>query len=363
VDATEVANLLRQSSLDALLADIVRSAGDVAFIVFEDAEVTKTAGEVPGAAGSSDARILEITGPIDVGGPHPALLRVGMRLDRLRLAERRTLGRLALTVVTAAALGVLALGLVGAGRRFGALSAEHALAQEALRRKDRLAAMGELSSTVAHEIRNPLNAIAMSAQRLERECLGRGGGADGDDARELVSVIKREAQRMNGKVQQFLEYARPPSLNRQPIEIGPWLSGVIAAVHPVADERHVRLLLDTRSSAVALIDGDQMRQALDNLLLNAIDATPQGGTVSVRAVVADGLAIEVHDTGAGIPAEVLPKIFDLYFTTKPGGTGVGLAVTQQIVAAHGGTVEVDGAGGRGTTMRIRVPLQEEAARG
>ena len=233
VDATEVANLQKQSSIDALLADIVRSTEDVAYIAFESEGLVKASGDAPQdlaasagpqATGTQQATerqltvqgrpILELTSPVDIGGPRRATLRLGMRLDRLRQAERRTMVRLAVSLASAATLGFLAVGLAWFRREFGALSVEHALAQEALRRRDRLSAMGELASTVAHEIRNPLNAIAMSAQRLKKECLVTDDpGADG--AGELVDVIQREAQRINGKVQQFLEYARPPALQRR----------------------------------------------------------------------------------------------------------------------------------------------------
>jgi signal transduction histidine kinase len=101
-----------------------------------------------------------------------------------------------------------------------------------------------------------------------------------------------------------------------------------------------------------------MREVLDNLLRNAVDATPAGGRVTVGATAASReIALVVRDTGAGIPADVLPKIFDLYFTTKAQGTGVGLAVSQQIVASHGGRIDVESSPGAGTTMRVVLPLQ------
>lgn len=380
VDATEVANLQRQSSLDALLADIVRSAADVAYIVYEDADVRKAQGELPpdetegidephtDASGGErqlvlgGRPILEVTGPIDIGASRQASLHLGMRLDRLRTAERRTASRLVLSLTAAAALGVLAIGLVWVRRRFGALSVEHALAQEALRRRDRLAAMGELSSTVAHEIRNPLNAIAMSAQRLKSECFGATppAGQDLDEARSLVDVIQGESQRINHKIQQFLEYARPPALQRHAVALGPWLSGIVGALRAVADARHVSIAADLADTPTVMVDADQMRQALDNIILNAIEATPEQGAVSVRsAMIGADIVIEVRDSGAGISPDHLPRIFDLYFTTKPSGTGVGLAVTQQIVTAHGGTIEVDSILSRGTTMRVRIPAMKD----
>ena len=375
VDATAVANLQRQSSLDALLADIVRSTEDVAYIVFDDGAVRRAQGIVPEDEVPSPDRaerrltvegrpVLELAGPIYIGGSGDAHLTLGMRLDGLRSAERRTAGRLVISLAAAAALGVFAIGFAWFRQRFGELSVKHALAQQALRRRDRLSAMGELASTVAHEIRNPLNAIAMSAQRLKKECFDLTSGdaaADADDARALVDVIQHETQRLDGKVQQFLEFARPPALDRHVVELTPWLGAIVTAVKPLAESRGITLDVDTDGGA-ALLDPEQLRQAVDNLLLNAIEATSEGGRVSVRAAVAArDWTIEVRDSGAGMDPADVPRIFDLYFTTKTNGTGVGLAVTQQIVAGHGGTIEVDSTPGRGTAMRIRVPVAGEPA--
>jgi signal transduction histidine kinase len=110
----------------------------------------------------------------------------------------------------------------------------------------------------------------------------------------------------------------------------------------------------------ALVDPDQLRQALENVVRNAVEATPEGGhvVITVRSR-ADRHEIEVTDTGCGIPPEDLPRLFDLYFTTKKDGTGVGLAVTQQIVTAHGGTIEVDSEPGRGTRMTVKLPAARE----
>jgi len=249
-------------------------------------------------------------------------------------------------------------------QRYGTLSVEHARAQDALRRRDRLAAMGELASTVAHEIRNPLNAIGMSAQRMRRECFDADVPADEarNDALSLLDVIQGEARRINLKVQQFLEFARPPALATQAVALRPWLAGIADSIAPFAAARHVTFAHEPADEAQVVIDPEQLRQALDNLLRNAVEATPEGGTVSLGARTAGrDLVIEVRDTGPGIAPEHLPKIFDLYFTTKPDGTGVGLAVTQQVVVAHGGRIDVDSAPGQGTTMRIVVPRSAPAA--
>jgi signal transduction histidine kinase len=219
--------------------------------------------------------------------------------------------------------------------------------------------MGELASTVAHEVRNPLNAIAMSGQRLRREFLAATAAlneADRAELQQLLSVVEGETGRINRIVQQFLDYARPPKLAPRPAALAPWLAGIVDAARPVAESREVSLALDAAHAGEAVIDADQLRQALDNMLRNAIEATPPGGSVSVEAQSdGRGHTISIRDTGSGIEPDNLAKVFDLYFTTKAEGTGVGLAVSQQIVTGHDGTIEVDSAPGRGTTMRVRLP--------
>jgi signal transduction histidine kinase len=124
----------------------------------------------------------------------------------------------------------------------------------------------------------------------------------------------------------------------------------------MAAERGMTLEATITQAGDALVDSDQLRQALDNLVRNAIEASPDGSTVALRAGRAhDGHRIEVEDHGPGIAADHVPRIFDLYFTTKPDGTGVGLAVTHQIIEAHGGSLEVDTELGRGTRMIIHLP--------
>jgi two-component system, NtrC family, sensor histidine kinase HydH len=224
-----------------------------------------------------------------------------------------------------------------------------------------------LAAAMAHEVRNPLNAIAMSAQRLRREFLEVPASTDAGNRAELeqlLGVVAGEARRINDIVQQFLEFARPPSLTRRATDLAAEMREIVEVTRPMALSRGVTLDADVTGAATAVIDPAQLRQAIDNLLRNAIEATPAGGNVAVVArSTGKGHAIEVRDTGAGIPAEDLPRIFDLYFTTKAHGTGVGLAVTHQIVSAHGGTIEVDSKPGAGTRMTIRLPASPEGVIG
>ncbi len=378
VDATEIAALEKPASLESLLEEITSASPEIAYTVFEHADGRIAFGDLPADAPVSPGErslsvkgrpVLEFASDVPLRGAESARLRLGMRLDDVRRVEERMLSRLVATVASAGVLVALAFGLAGLRRRYGVLSEKHARAEEALRRRDRLAAMGELASTVAHEVRNPLNAVAMTAQRLKREFLGAAAAADAGDRaelEELLSVMSSETQRIDRIVQQFLEYARPPRLAPERVDLGALVRDVAERARSLAAARGVAVEVEAPEPGPAVVDPAQLRQALDNLVRNAVEATPEGGRVSLAARGEDGgHAVEVRDTGRGIEPDHLPRIFDLYFTTKADGTGVGLAVTQQIVAAHGGTIEVDSRPGAGTTMTVRLPggAGEEGGRG
>jgi signal transduction histidine kinase len=378
VDATEVAALEKPASLEALLGQITTGSPQIAYTVFEHPEGRIAFGEAPAdlstAAAPAAERsltvggrpVLELASDVPLAGGDTARLRLGMRLDGVRRVERRMALRLLASVAAASGLVALAFGLAGLRRRYGVLTEKHARAEEALKRRDRLAAMGELASTVAHEVRNPLNAVGMTAQRLRREFLGTvpEGAPARSEIEELLSIMASETQRIERIVQQFLEYARPPRLAPEPVDLGALVDDVAARARPLAEARGVRLEAATSGTGTAVVDPAQLRQALDNLVRNGVEATPAGGLVRLAARrEGGGHAIEVRDTGRGIEPDQLPRIFDLYFTTKPEGTGVGLAVTQQIVTAHGGTIEVDSRPGAGSAMTVRLPAGREAGRG
>jgi signal transduction histidine kinase len=388
-DAGEIEALQRQTSLESLVQDMVASTGQLAYITLDRGDLHIARGDLPAAGAgagepaaisddgsgrllereliSSGRPILEFAGPVALGEGQPATLRVGLRLDDLRRSERRMMVRLGVSLAAALALSLLALGTVWLRQAYSTLSERHALAEAALRRRDRLSAMGELASTVAHEVRNPLNAIAMSAQRLRREFLASvpaGGGDDRAELEQLLGVVEGETRRLNDVVQQFLEFARPPKLAPRELDLASEVRDIVEASRAMADARGVALGVEAAGSGRATADPAQLRQAVENVVRNAIEATPAGGSVTVAVVTGGrGHSIEVRDSGVGIAAEDLPRVFDLYFTTKPDGTGVGLAVTQQIVSAHGGTIEVDSLPGRGTRMTIRLPLAVEGGAG
>ncbi len=375
VDATEIAALEKPASLESLLAEITHGSPAIAYTVFEHAGERIALGDAPADAPTavserslnvSGRPVLEFADDVTLAEGETARLRLGMRLDNVQRVEQRMTLRLSASVAAASTLVAFAFGLAGLNRKYGALSEKHARAEEALRRRDRLAAMGELASTVAHEVRNPLNAASMTAQRLRREFLSSvpQGGPERAELEDLLSVMTSETQRIDRIVQQFLEYARPPRLAPEPVDLCALVRDAADRASSLALSRGVRIEVDAPGSETALVDPAQLRQALDNLIRNAVDATPAGGRVSLAARRdGAGHAIKVRDTGRGIEPAELPKIFDLYYTTKPDGTGVGLAVTQQIVTGHGGTIEVDSKPGTGTVMTVRLPVGKDGARG
>ena len=245
-----------------------------------------------------------------------------------------------------------------------------------LRRRERLSAMGELASGVAHEVRNPLNAIAVIAQRLQREFVPT---ADGEEYGQLTGTVRQEVDRVNRIVRQFLELARPPALELTDTDLEALLAGTVHVVESEARQRGVRLELDFADLGWASVDTEQLKQAVLNLVMNAVDAVagdgahapatlsrtvaePDASQVAAGVVRLAGrrddheILIAVEDGGPGIAATQRERIFDLYHTTKPAGTGLGLGLVQRIVAEHGGRIDVDSEVGRGSTFTIHLPL-------
>jgi len=223
--------------------------------------------------------------------------------------------------------------------------------QEEIRRKEKMAAVGELAAGVAHEIRNPLSSIKGIATYFKDRFENRP-----EDA-EAAGVMIQEVDRLNRVVGELLEFSRPASIERALTDIGELLMHSVKLVQQDAGRQGIQIdLLDSPGTRVAHVDADRLSQCLLNLYLNAIQAMQSGGRLSVRTHETDsGIAIEVKDTGCGIPPVDIGKIFDPYYTTKPKGTGLGLAIVHKIVEAHGGRVTVRSSPGDGTEVTLFFP--------
>jgi signal transduction histidine kinase len=212
---------------------------------------------------------------------------------------------------------------------------------------------------IAHEVRNPLGGIELFAGIL-REELG-----DSPELRAHVTKIEREVGHLKLVVSDFLEYARRPRPELRPLDLGELVGEIRELLGADAATAQVRLVVEGDAAARACADAAQLRRALLNLTRNAIQATPAGGQVTLATSVHPDdvrrVRVSVADTGKGIPADSQEKIFAPFFTTKEKGTGLGLAFVREIVADHGGTLDVDSAVGRGTTFTITLPAANHEA--
>jgi len=263
--------------------------------------------------------------------------------------------------------------------------------QSTVRYSRKLAALGRLSAGVAHEVKNPLNAMMIhlellrqqvnprpvrpAVQAAERTASGRILVARGDlvepraavvaepppldraDAMQHVDVIAKEIRRLDEVVQGFLKFTRPEDLKLQPIAVRSLLDEIVPIVRPEADRARVQLIVDCDAAPDVNGDPGMLRQAFLNLALNACQAMPNGGTLRIRCESARGrrVAVVFSDTGVGIAPADLQRIFDLYFTTKEKGSGIGLSMVYRTVQMHDGEIEVQSMPGSGTTFRMLLP--------
>lgn len=223
--------------------------------------------------------------------------------------------------------------------------------EEQLRRADRLSALGELSAGMAHEIRNPLGSIRGAAEILKDDY------GPGEPKAEFVQILLKETDRLNGIVQEFLDFARPKPPELQETDLNEVLLSVLTLTAQQA--RKAGITVERRLDPAVgkrRVDGELLKQAFLNLVLNAIQAMPQGGTLSVSSGVREGsVEVTVADTGVGIPPENRQKLFSPFFTTKKDGTGLGLAITYRIIQNHRGTIDVEDGAEAGTLFRVRIP--------
>lgn len=226
---------------------------------------------------------------------------------------------------------------------------------EQLRHADRLTTIGTLASGVAHELGTPINVIAGRAQMIAS-----GEIARDEEVRSAAQVIRSQADRMTRIVRQLLDFARRRAGERTRVDLRELSRTTAALLRPLAEKRRVTISAPDGAPAIALADASQLQQALTNLVVNAIHATPPGESVDLDAFESqrgDEVGVRVVDRGAGIADDVLPRIFDPFFTTKEvgEGTGLGLFVAHGIVAEHGGRIEVESTCGRGSHFAIVLP--------
>lgn len=225
-----------------------------------------------------------------------------------------------------------------------------------LRKCERLSTIGELAAVLAHEIRNPLGSIQGTAEILKDDF------QPGEKKYEFLEIMVKESKRLNKVVEDFLRLARPQPILMGRCDLAEELQNVLSLLSAEARKRSVALECSADPMPAIAGDPEKLRQAFLNIVLNGLQASPAGGLVTITLAREEPepggtpwVELVFTDTGSGIPAEAADRIFEPFFTTKEGGTGLGLAITRKIIEAHGGSITVESASGKGAAFRIRLP--------
>jgi two-component system NtrC family sensor kinase len=224
--------------------------------------------------------------------------------------------------------------------------------QRALLQAEKMAAAGRLSASIAHEVNNPLQSVQNCLHLAGREDLPE------DQRTEYFEMAKTELNRLMSTVQRMLDFYRPGAISPVEVDLQEILQHVINLMSKQLEKQEIDVQLDVPENLPPVVAvGSQLQQVLINLLLNSFDAMPDGGKIQVRVrALRKGVEILLQDNGPGIPDEHLPHIFEPFFSTKDGGTGLGLTVSYNIVTTHGGTLEFVSSNGPGTCFRVFLPI-------
>jgi PAS domain S-box-containing protein len=223
--------------------------------------------------------------------------------------------------------------------------------QEKLVLAEKMAALGEVAAKVAHEIRNPLVSVGGFAKRLEKKLEG--------NLKEYAAIIVREVERLEGILKEILGFVKEVRLFKEVVNLNALIDDVVTLVATDTEERGIVLVKDYGPSSQVFVDPNRVKEAILNILANSVQSIAGSGSIYLRTYVKDGYAaVEIRDTGRGIPGADLPFIFNPFFTTKAAGTGLGLAITHRIIQEHNGLIEVESEMDKGSIFKVFIPLKE-----
>jgi len=365
LEASAARTFVQRLGVGNLLDDLVATGG-VLFLSYSDTpgatptEATWDGGDLPPPARPGEAfreirgrPTFEVEMPLQGPAGSQSRLRVGLDGARLQEAAGSAMRRTLL-------VGLVLFGFAVAGTAFAVVSRlraqereeasrQLARAEAARRGSERLAAAGALTAGLAHEVRSPLNAIGLAAQRLQRKF------QEGDGPRTIAGQIRDDVRRLEGVLREFLELASPVSESRRATDLGEIAADVIRLLADEAEMLGVHLD-PTEGHATAWAEPDSMHRALVNLLRNAIQASPEGS--HVRVLLAEGdheATLQVVDQGPGLDPELEGRLFDAFVTGRTSGTGLGLALVRRVAEEHGGTVNLETHKEGGAIATLRIP--------
>ncbi|HEY7559552.1 MAG TPA: ATP-binding protein [Candidatus Binatia bacterium] len=301
----------------------------------------------------SGKRIYEMAEPIRLDGSQLGFLKIGLSLNPVEAAWRNSVNSMIVLSLSLLGVGILGMAFIfynqqSHARQVKALEAEVA-------QRERLSTLGNMAATVAHELRNPLNSVSMGLQRLKGEFRPT---QDEEQYSRFIELMRSEVERLNSIVEEFLSLARPMEIKPEPVRIDELLQEMAVLAEGDAKSKRVQIkVVVPPDLPAARVDRNYFKQALLNLILNGMQAMPQGGGLTLEANLSRGtMVVSVTDTGDGIPEDILPRIFDPYFTTKTKGAGLGLPIARRIVEAHGGALTAESKVGQGTCFNITFPI-------
>jgi signal transduction histidine kinase len=305
--------------------------------------------------------VMEVVAPFRLGERVVGEVRVGLDPGELDDLMGRNRLQTYLSTAMLALLGLLAVAIL-----YRSQSRHHRKIEEMrdrLHQSDRLSALGRLAGVVAHEVRNPLNAISMAVQRLRREFVPRDEQRR-DEFVRMTDLVRDEIRRIDRIVEDFLGLSRSRPLKSEPVSVHALIARMGALIEGEAASRSIEIRTSTGGpQATVRVDLDRIMQALLNIVRNAMEATPAAGGVISLGLRREGpemACIEISDTGGGIAAEDLDRIFEAGYTTKEKGLGLGLSIAYEIIRLHGGEVRVHSRQGHGTTFSLCLPCQPSA---
>jgi signal transduction histidine kinase len=303
-----------------------------------------------------DMKLLELSFPFRLDGETVAIAKVGLETqetDRLLNENRR---HIVFWTALMVGIGLFAMGLLyhTQNRHVAKLQAM----RERLHQAEKLSFLGKLGAGVAHEIRNPLNAISMAVQRLQREFKPT-ATESAKPFERITYIVRDEVRRLNRIVEDFLSLSRSDRLNLEPRPVTDVLDRVFFLVNDEARAKGVRLEKGwPQPGPLVVMDFGKMEQALLNMVRNAVESIPGEGTVSIVCELVENhsVSIRIRDSGVGLAGDEEKRIFEPFYSTKEKGVGLGLAIAREIITAHGGEIRVASVPGRGTTFEVRLPL-------